>query len=700
MIVAVLFSSSSSAQSIFTIAGGSVGDDKPATAAALNSPSGVAVDSSGNLYVADSGNHRIRRVDGANGIITTVAGSGAAGFSGDGSLATEASLNFPLGVALDGSGNLYFTDSENHRIRRVDAATGVITTVAGTGEEGFSGDGSLATAATLNVPYGVVLDGSGNLFFADSDNHRIRRIDAATGIITTIAGSDTQDFFGDGGPAVAASLNAPYGVALDSSGNLYIADRRNFRIRKVTAATGTISTVAGNGARGFSGDGGPADAASLQFADGVALDSSGNLYIADGSNSRIRRVAAGTGVITTVAGDGTFGLSGDGGPASAASLNVPTAVALDGSGDIYIADNFNDRIRKVAAATGIITTVAGSDSSGDGAPATAATLNGPVDVALDGAGNLYIADGNNHRIRKVTAATGIITTIAGNGAAGFSGDGGPATEASLFSPSGLSLDGSGNLYIADRRNHRIRKVTVATGTITTVAGTGTPGPAGDGGAATAASLTFPVDVALDGSGNLYIADRSNARIRKVIAATGIIATVAGIGTPGFSGDGGPATAASLNSPTGVALDGSGDLFIADSSNNRIRKVAGSTGIITTVAGNGTRGFSGDGGPSTAASLNDPDYVALDETGNLYIADTGNNRIRKVSAATGTITTVAGNGVEGFSGDRGPATEASLGLPGGLAVDGSGSLYFADTNNQRIRVVSSAPTRRRAVRRGH
>jgi len=340
-----------------------------------------------------------------------------------------------------------------------------------------------------------------------------------------------------------------------------------------------------------------------------------------------------------------------------------------------------------AQAQGTITTVAGNGQpgySGDGGPATAASLSGAVGVAVDAAGNLYIADTSSNRIRKVTPG-GTITTVAGNGGAVYSGDGGPATAASLNWPSGLAVDAAGNLYIADNHNHRIRKAT-AGGTITTAAGNGQQGYSGDGGPATAASLNSPYAVAVDSAGNLYIVDSNNNRIRNE-SSVGTITTAAGNGQQGYSGDGGPATAASLGSPGGVAVDSAGNLYIADSSNLRIRKVT-SGGTITTLAGNGAQGYSGDGGPATAASLWGPSCVAVDAAGNLYFADTWNSRIRKV-ALGGTITTVAGNGRMAYSGDGGPPTAAALNLPQGVAVDAASNLYISDYFNYRIRKVLAA-----------
>lgn len=335
-----------------------------------------------------------------------------------------------------------------------------------------------------------------------------------------------------------------------------------------------------------------------------------------------------------------------------------------------------------------ISTLAGTGSpafSGDQGAAAEASLFEPFGVAVDSAGNLFIADTSNHRIRKVDIS-GIITTVAGNGVGGFSGDGGKATSASLNTPISVAVDDAGNLFIADSFNSRIRKVDVA-GVVTTVAGNGESRFSGDGVAATSASLCVPFGVVVDAAGNLFIADTSNHRIRKV-DTSGIITTIAGNGVGRFSGDGGNATRAGLNFPTGVTLDRAGNLFITDQSSHRIRKV-NAAGIITTVAGNGHEGFSGDGGRATRASLNLPTGMAVDSAGNLYIADTSNHRIRKVSAA-GISTTVAGNGVGGFSGDGGTPANASLHLPGGVAMDAAGNLYIADSFNNRIRKLNTAP----------
>jgi uncharacterized repeat protein (TIGR01451 family) len=531
---------------------------------------------------------------------------------------------------------------------------------------------------------GVAVDGSGNLYIAGGGV--VSKVSAA-GIITTVAGNGSLGYSGDGGPATSAGLDRPSGVAVDASGNLYIADDFNERIRKVSTA-GIITTVAGNGSYGYSGDGGPATSAQLLNPQGVAVDASGNLYIADTYDNRVRKVSA-AGIITTVAGAGPYGYSGDGGPATSAQLYLPYAVAVDASGDVYIADSHNDRIRKVSAA-GIITTAAGNGSccyAGDGGPATSAQLWSPSGVAVDTSGDLYIADAGNNRVRKISAA-GVIRTVAGNGTcpnAGFavecySGDGGAATSAQFSDPSGVAVDASGDLYITDTYNNRVRRVSAA-GTITTVAGNGSYGYSGDGGPATSAQLGFPSGVAVDAGGNLYIADAGSGRVRKV-SAVGIITTVAGGGSA-YPTDGAPATSVELG-VAGVAVDGSGNLYIAGG--GVVSKVS-AVGIITTVAGGGTTGI-GDGLPATSAQLYGPQGVAVDAGGNLYIVDTGSNSVRKVSAATGIITTVAGNYSPGYSGDGGPPTSAQVNRPLGAAADGSGNLYIADYGNNRVRLVTS------------
>jgi sugar lactone lactonase YvrE len=785
---------------ITTVAGGGLlgpSDGGPATLGGLFDPVGVALDRAGNLYIADYNYNRIRKVDKVTGIITTVAGNGILGYSGDGGPAISASISLPYGVAVDGAGNLYIADLGNGCIRMVAAATGIITTVAGAPTSAL-GDGGPATSASLG-PYDVKVDALGNLYIADYGNNRVRMVAAGTGIITTVAGNGVRTYSGDGVPAATASLAYPDGIALDNAGNIYISEEAG-RIRKVAVDTGIITTVAGTGVEAYSGDGGPATSAQLYYPEGIAVDDAGNLYIGDVGNSRIRKVSSLTGIITTIAGNGIPGFKGDGGPAINAELWGGEGVALDSSGNIYVADEINGRIRRITAGgaiapttapttslgsisavfnilvqltaaqtissitaaisqgthqeytvgsvsgcvvdgitsnaagticivpvtftpaypgerkvplsiltstgtyavgmsgmgigpqvaltPGVITTVAGNGPTyaypSGGGPAIDASLNGPFSVAVDSAGNLYIA-ANCYCVWKVTAATGIITRAAGNGSFGVSsGDGGQATNATIWAASDVAVDSAGNLYIADSRNNNVRMVAAGTGIITTVAGGGSNG-SGDGGPATSAELDSPADVAVDSAGNLYIVD-GNALIRKVTKATGIITTVAGNGDGGYSGDGGPATSASI-SPTTIVVDSAGNLYIDENQNQRIRRVSAATGLISTVAGNGTPNYSGDGGAATSASLYSPRAIALDSAGNLYIADATSSRIRRVAAGTGIITTIAGNGMQVFSGDGGPATSGSFLYPQGLALDSAGNLYIADAQSGRVRKVA-------------
>lgn len=340
-----------------------------------------------------------------------------------------------------------------------------------------------------------------------------------------------------------------------------------------------INTIAGNGANGYTGDGSLATNAKLNGPDFICLDAVGNIYFSDSYNNRIRKVTVSTGIISLVAGDGTQNFGGDGGLATLAKLDTPTGLALDGSGNLYFADGGNSRIRKINLSSGIITTVYGTgilNSTGDGGPASSADIWVPNDIKFDAAGNLFLAE--PYKIRKITVSSGIITTVAGNGTAGYTGDGGPAVSAQINIPLGIALDAVGNIYFADSYNHMIRKVTVSSGIISSIVGNGAPGYAGDGGLATSAQMTSPRGVFVDAGNNIFIKDAGNFRIRKVTFSTGIINTIVGNGTAGFSGDGGLATSAQISniSGTGITLDAAGNLYFCDSNNDRIRKVAAST----------------------------------------------------------------------------------------------------------------------------
>jgi trimeric autotransporter adhesin len=690
---------------ISTVAGGGTIPSTPLTAD-IPGPTATIKDSAGNLYIAAPFSANIFKLSG--GVLTLWAGQGWGGFNADNIQVSAAVLGKPAAFAFDTHGNLYFADLGNTRIRKVNMATQKITTVAGNGKKCASstascGDGGPAKHALLNLPQGIAVDGAGNIFIADSSDNRIRRVDHASPFtITTFAGTgkpcpDPTTSCGDEGAANSAKLNFPEGVAVDAAGNVYIADTKDHRIRYVDL-NGKIHAFAGNGGACLDstqqcGDGKAATGANLRLPQAVAVDASGNFYIADAGDHRIRFVDSSTKIISTVVGNGTQGFSGDGGSATAAELDLPGGIYLDSTGNIIISDTGNQRIRQVDT-TGTITTLAGG-GLGDSTIATNAILAGPYNVFEDASGNIYFADQANNRIRLFTKGGGV-STVAGTGSAGYSGDGGQAKLATLNGPSSVVLDKSGNMYIADTNNLRVRKVDT-TGKITTFAGNGsscTPSTSscGDTGPATSANLSFPTYAAFDSAGNLYIADYFAHKVRKVDTGS-TITTVAGTGKAGYSGDGGLGTQAQLNHPSSVGADSAGNLYIADQYNNRIRGLNLQTDIISTYALNGNTCLCGDGGPAIDGSMWNPLEVSVDPSANVFVSGGNAKVVQRIDAVTGTWGTVAGiasqPGIGGFSGDGGPATKARL-ASNGTSVDAQNNLYIADYGNNRIRFVHLTP----------
>jgi uncharacterized protein (TIGR03437 family) len=634
-----------------------------AASAPLREPIAVAADSNGNVYIADEADNRIRKVD-SKGIISTYAGTGVAGFAGDRGPAPLAQLNFPVSVALDSKGNLYVADLGNFVIRRI-SVDGTINTVAGNGNPNAAGDNGPATSAQID-PTAVAVDGQGNIYIADASNFTIRKIDT-NGIITRIAGVGRPGYSGDNGPALSATIDLVTDLAVDHEGNLYLADFFNAAVRKIDTS-GKITTVAGGVPFGFIDDGVPA-IQSVMLPFGITVDDSHNLYLSDdnGFNTVVRRVDLSTGLIFTVAGTGQVGFRGDGGVATAAQLDGPAGLAIE-KGQLYFADTFNARVRRVSAQT--ITSIAGTDIRDNG-PANNAFLNFPEGVAIDSAGNVVVGDTGNAEARRFTSGGNI-----------------NKFGQVLGSPFGITADAAGNFYLTDEeinfsgQNPHLLKIE-PDGTTAVIAGSGSDSFSGDGGPALGAGISQPEGIAVDSAGKIFFADSGNNRVR-MIDTQGTIHTVAGSGKPQFSGDGGLATLAGMT-PFDVAVDNRGDLLIADTANNRIRKMT-PDGIVTTVAGSGTLGYSGDGGLAIAAELSGPTGIAVDQAGNMYIADEGNSVVRRVTTG-GLITTIAGNGtLTPASGDGGPATSASLD-PWRIAVDKAGNLFIADSFNDRVRELT-------------
>lgn len=729
-----LFWGMAASQTISTVAGGAPypGAAYAPTTTSIGFPTAVVADGAGNVYVAsipvDGATSAILKIS-TTGAMTVYAGTGDTGYSGDGGPATAAQLDLgeslaraPFGLAVDSAGDLYIPDLENCAIREVSAASGTITTVAGTGKCGYSGDGAAAKSAQLNLPTAVALDASGNLYIADWGNCRVRQVAVATGSIQTVAGTGTCGSFSTEqtvtGLATAVPIGGPKGIALDGNGNLYIVDGSNAVIWQVAAATGHIAIIAGQSplapgicsqatnTNGY-GDGCPATQARLVTPTGIGVDAAGDLFIGESiAMDNVREVNAKTGIISAAGGvefpiGQNAGVTGDDGPASEATFGTPAGVYAYPNGDLLIADandfgfpNFT-RIRKVVAQTGIISTMAGNGFraySGDGSAAVNAQI-APSGMALDASGDIVTAERDNDALRKVSAATGAIQSLSGDFASSDCGDGvgNPTTHAG--DPVGVAIDASGDIFYSSPQSDSVCEISAATGNIATIAGAaGQVGYSGDGGLATSATLNGPQQLALDNAGNLYIADAGNNVIREVVAATGVIETVAGTGTAGFAGDGGAATAAELHNPLGVTVDGAGNVYIADTNNQVIREVAKATGSITTVAGTGAEGgYAGDGSVATAAKLGLPSDVAVDSAGNIFITDSANGAIREVFASTGIIETLTGFGSTVSRTFAGAAAGLVLYPPlNGIAVDPGGNVYFADGYANVIRKIVTQP----------
>lgn len=701
------------ANTLSTVAGAGYRTGLPAKEADAGWPLGVVRSVAerwfGDLIVVDYHAHRLWRIDGT-GILHALAGDGIPGATGDGGPASDARFFWPHDLTQDKQGNLYLSDLGNQTIRRIDGKTGIVTRVAGSGKVGRGGDGGPALEAELDTTCGVAVDDAGNLYLSSEWANNIRRVDAQTGIITLFAGQDARlypaergdsrpysgprvslmGYHGDGGPASAATFHHPEHLAFDSHGNLYVCDNSNDRVRKIDRQTGVISTVLGNGQRASNGDGGPAVEASTLMPDAIFLDVHDNLYVGEKYGYRVRKVDATTGIVQTLVGNGVPGFGEEGLPSEETHCNsVEVGLWVDPDGALFWSD-CSGRLRRRDGQSGIVTTVLGGTGVHDGEPATTAFLNGPGGLTVGPNGQIYIADVWNQRIRAIDPQTGAIQTVAGNGARAYGGDNGPATAAYLGNPHDVAVDSQGRVIIADTRNGRLRRID-RDGTLRCIAGTTLPWDGGEGrwdkgdhGPAISASIAHVEAVTVGPNDDIYLGDSAVGRIRKIDAQTGIITTVAGTGLPGYSGDGGPATRARLGAPTAIRFDGAGNLYFTDRAYHVVRKVD-TMGTITTVVGCGDAGFSPDGTPAQQARLDQPYGLAIAGDGTIYVADSRNNCVRRVTKQ-GVLETVAGCPTAGDGRDGDPATGAVLNEPHGLCLYGEDVLLISDHYNNRVRAV--------------
>ncbi len=578
---------------ITTIAGtpgtcGHTGDGGKGTAAEIYYPQGIGLDASGNLFIGEQNECDVRKLVLTTNTITTYAGTpGTCGYTGDGGNATAAEMSTTSGVAADASGNLFIADSGNCVIREVTKSNGRISTVAGNHTCGYNGDGGPATSAEMNQVFGIAVNGA-NIIIGDYYNQRVRQFTVG-GNITTVAGNGTacSGTCGEGGPATSAEFNGPVGIAATSGGTIYVGNISNYVVDSFTVG-GNLNLAAGNHSATIETliNSEPPQGVVFNYPYGVFVDTTGNVYVDDSQNEMVREYVKSSNLVKFFAGNGTYGYLGDGGPATSAELRQPYGVAKDSAGNVYVADTQNCLIREVNTA-GNISTFAGlvvsnnpqCGYSGDGGPATSAKLSYPYGLAVDSKNAVYVADYNNHVVRKISGGT--ISTIAGIGQiAGFGGDGGPASNALLYNPTAVAVDPAGNVFIADYNNCRVREINAATGIINTVAGNGTCSFTGDG-QATSNGIGYPQGVAVDANDNLFISDY-NDRIRWV-SPSGFMTTVAGTGQSGYNGDGLLATLATIYVPTGIDLDPAGNILFSDYYNLRVRSVSAFPALSTSVA---------------------------------------------------------------------------------------------------------------------
>ena len=631
----------------------------------FNNLAGITADGQGNLYVADQDNQTIRKID-SNNNVTTIAGQVGVEGSADGQ-GTNASFYYPSGITSDGQGNLYVTDQDNQTIRKIDSNNNV-TTIAGQVGNTGSANGQ-GTNATFSGPNGITADGQGNLYVVDQDNSTIRKIDSNNNV-TTIAGRAGYRFQGSAdGQGTNASFSVPAGITADGQGNLYVVDQNNFTIRKIDS-NNNVTTIAGQAGISGSADGQGTNA-SFNYPNSITRDGQGNLYVTDPSNQTIRKIDSNNNV-TTIAGQvGNQGSAN--GQGTNATFYYPTGITSDSQGNLYVTDLYNETIRKVDS-NYTVTTIAGQvglQGSSDGPAANVDWFITPA-ITVDGQGNLFVADNVNNDILKI-GTNDSVTTIAGQvGNAGSAN--GQGTNASFNTPNGITVDSKGNLYVADSGNDTIRKIG-SNNNVTTIAGqAGISGRAN--GQGTNATFYYPIGITSDGKGNLYVTDLYNDIIRKIDSSNNVT-TIAG--QAGISGRAnGQGTNATFYYPTGITRDGQGNLYVTDLYNDTIRKIDSSNNV-TTIAGHARTRGSADG-QGTNATFALPAGITSDSQGNLYVADQHNDTIRKIDTNLN-VTTLSGQaGVSGSADGQG--TNATFDHPTGITVDSKGNFYLSDQNTIR------------------
>ena len=686
---------------IVVIAGAGFREGVSAREAPAAWPMGVARRPDGDLIVNDYWAHRIWRID-QEGTLHLFGGDGVPGTEGDGGPVGEARFREPHDLHQDPEGNLYLSDLGNHTIRRIEYLTGIVTLIAGSGRRGRGGDGGLAIEAELDTTSGVAADPkSGDVYLADEWGCNIRRVDNSTGIINLFAGYTARHYpskhnfsrpmygpglslmgyHGDGGPATEAGFYHPEHLAFDSKGDLYVCDNSNDRIRRIDMRNGIISTVLGNGQRASNGDGGLAVEASTLMPDAICFDSYDNLYVGEKYGFRVRKVNATTNIVTTLVGTGIPSWGEEEGHGSQTGCNsVEAGIWADSDGTVLWGD-CSGRLRRYDGTTGIVTTVLGGTNVGDGGNATQAFLRGPSGIDIDANGSIYFADRWNQRIRCIDVQNGMITTIAGNGARAYGGDGGPAVSAYLGNPSDVSVSSRGIVAIADNRHFHIRQIDTD-GTIRSICGIGEPWDKGDGGPAISAGVVNVMSIRYGPDNALYLGDAAG-RIRRIDPNSGIINSVAGTGLPGNNGDHGTATHARIGTPEAITFGPDGSLYFADSLYHVIRRIA-PNGIIDTVIGDGTAGYTEDGNVQSRGRINTPRGLDVSSDGILVFTDSGNGLIRSLTP-NGILQTLAGCREAGET-NSSSSNSARFNQLDSIRIYGEDCALFSDHYNHRIKIL--------------